>query len=82
LESFLDQKKRSELFHLRVIVKHKKIDMLFDNGSVNLISRDEPPMIMDEYEIIHILKVDDFSPEYLDELQEHVILDIRIVNSQ
>jgi hypothetical protein len=39
LESVLDQKKRSELFHVRVIVKHTKIDTLFDSGSqVNLIS--------------------------------------------
>jgi len=28
----------------------------------------EPPMIMDEYGIIQVLTVDDFAPEYLDEL--------------
>jgi hypothetical protein len=40
LESFLDQKKRSEIFHvLRVIINHTKIDTLFDSGSqVSLIS--------------------------------------------
>jgi hypothetical protein len=39
MESDIDQKKRSELFHVRVIIKHTKLDTLFDNGSqVNLIS--------------------------------------------
>jgi hypothetical protein len=38
-ESVIDQKKISDLFHVRVIVKHTKIDTLFDSGSqVNLIS--------------------------------------------
>jgi hypothetical protein len=41
LESDTDQKKRSELFHVRVIVKHTKVDTLFDSGSqVNLISEE------------------------------------------
>jgi hypothetical protein len=39
-ESVIDQKKRSEIFHVRVIVKHTKIDTLFDSGSqVNVISK-------------------------------------------
>ena len=39
MESDIDQKKRSEIFHVRVIVKHTKIDTLFDSVSqVNLIS--------------------------------------------
>jgi hypothetical protein len=39
LESVLDQKKRSEIFHVIVIVKHTKIDIVFDSGSqVILIS--------------------------------------------
>jgi hypothetical protein len=42
----------------------------------------EPPMIMDEDESIQVPTVDDFSPEYLDELQEDVILDRRIRTSQ
>eukprot|EP00253_Pinus_taeda_P034566 PITA_34566 len=34
-----NERKRSELFHIRVISKHQKIDTLFDSGSqVNLIS--------------------------------------------
>jgi hypothetical protein len=38
-ESINDDKKRSEIFHIRVITKHTKIDTLFDSGSqVNLIS--------------------------------------------
>jgi hypothetical protein len=41
----------------------------------------EPPMIMDEDESIQVPVVDDFSPEYLDELQEDVILDRRIRTS-
>ena len=40
-------------------------------------------MIMDKDESIQVLiLVDDFSPEYLDELQEDVILDKRIRPSQ
>jgi hypothetical protein len=39
LESVTDQKKRSDLFHARFIVKHTKVNTLFDSGSqVNLIS--------------------------------------------
>jgi hypothetical protein len=38
LESVTDQKKISDIFHVRVIVKHTNIDTLFDSGSqVNLI---------------------------------------------
>jgi hypothetical protein len=38
LESDIDKKKRSELFHVKVIVKHTKLDTLFNSGSqVNLI---------------------------------------------
>ena len=34
-----DERKRNELFHIRVISKHTKIDTLFDSGSqFNLIS--------------------------------------------
>jgi len=36
-----DDKKRNELFHVRFIVKHTKVDTLFDSGSqVNLISEE------------------------------------------
>jgi hypothetical protein len=39
MESDIDQKKRRELFHVRVIVNHAKVDTLFENGSqVNVIS--------------------------------------------
>jgi hypothetical protein len=41
----------------------------------------EPPMIMDEDESIQVPTIDDFSPKYLDELQEDVILDRRIRTS-
>jgi hypothetical protein len=34
-------------------------------------------MIMDQDEEVSILSVDEFSPEYLDELQEDIILDRR-----
>jgi hypothetical protein len=38
-ESHVDEQKRNELFHIRVVYKHTKIDMLFDLGSqVNLVS--------------------------------------------
>jgi hypothetical protein len=33
LESDTNQKKRIELFHVKVIVKHTKVDTLFDSGS-------------------------------------------------
>jgi hypothetical protein len=39
LESDTDQKKRCDIFDVRVIVKHTKVDTLFDNGyQVKLIS--------------------------------------------
>jgi hypothetical protein len=39
LEIGIDQKKRSNIFHVRVIVNNTKIDTLFENGSqVNLVS--------------------------------------------
>jgi hypothetical protein len=39
-ESVIDQKKRSELFHVRAIVKHTKIGTFLDSGyQVNLISK-------------------------------------------
>ena len=41
----------------------------------------EPPMIIDEDESIQVPVVDNFSPEYLDELQEDVILDKKIRTS-
>jgi hypothetical protein len=38
-ESHIDERKMNELFHIRVVSKHTKIDTLFDPGSqVNLIS--------------------------------------------
>jgi hypothetical protein len=37
----------------------------------------EPPMIMDQDEEVSIPLVDEFSLEYLDELQEDIILDRR-----
>ena len=38
MEIHIDQKKRSDIFHVRVIVKHTKVDTLFYSGSqVNLI---------------------------------------------
>jgi hypothetical protein len=39
-ESHDDERKRNELFHIRVVSKHTKIDTLFDLGSqLNLISK-------------------------------------------
>jgi hypothetical protein len=37
----------------------------------------EPPMIMDQGEEVSLPSVDEFSPEYLDELKEDIILDRR-----
>ena len=40
-EPIIDERKRSELFHIRVITKHTKIDTLFYSGSqVTLISEE------------------------------------------
>jgi len=43
-QSIIDEeheRKRHELFHIRVVSKHQKIDTLFDSGSqVNLISEE------------------------------------------
>lgn len=40
-ETMYDERKRGELFHIRVISKHTKIDTLFDSGSqANLISEE------------------------------------------
>jgi hypothetical protein len=38
----------------------------------------EPPMIMDQGEEVSLPSVDEFSPEYLDELKEYIILDRRM----
>ena len=38
----------------------------------------EPPLIMDTDEVGTVPIVDDFTPEYLDELLEEIILDRRI----
>ena len=36
-----DDKKQGEIFHVRFITKHTKVDMLFDSGSqVNLVSEE------------------------------------------
>ena len=40
----------------------------------------EPPMIMDQAKEVSIPSVDEFSPEYLDELHEDIILEIRTRN--
>ena len=41
----------------------------------------EPPMIMDQGENVQIPSIVDLSLEYLDELREDVILDMRVRNS-
>jgi hypothetical protein len=42
----------------------------------------ELPMIMDQDEEVSIPSVDEFAPEYLDELQEDIILDRRTRTSR
>jgi hypothetical protein len=42
----------------------------------------EPPTIMDQDEEVSIPSVDEFAPEYLDELQEDIILDRRTRTSR
>jgi hypothetical protein len=41
----------------------------------------EPPMIMDQGEEVSIPSVDEFSLEYLDKLDEDIIMDKRVRNS-
>jgi hypothetical protein len=42
----------------------------------------EPPMIMDQDEEVSIPSVDEFSHEYLHELQEDIVLDRRMRTSR
>jgi hypothetical protein len=42
----------------------------------------EPPMIEDQGENVHIPSIEDFSPEYMNELQEDTILDKRVCASR
>jgi hypothetical protein len=42
----------------------------------------EPPMIMDQWESVPVASVDEFSPDYLDELEEDIILDRRMRTSR
>lgn len=40
ISSFIFARKRSELFHIRVVTNHVKVDILFDIGSqANMISK-------------------------------------------
>ena len=41
----------------------------------------EPPLIDDQGEHVQLPSIDDFSPEYLDELQQNLILDRRTITS-
>jgi hypothetical protein len=41
----------------------------------------EPPMIMDQRESASVPSVEKFSPEYLDDLKEYIILDRRMRTS-
>jgi hypothetical protein len=42
----------------------------------------EPPLIDDQGEHVHIPSIDDFTPEYLSELHEDIILDRRMITSK
>ena len=42
----------------------------------------EPPMIMDQYVQVQVPSIHEFSPEYLNELEEYVILDKKDIYSQ
>ena len=42
----------------------------------------EPPLIDDQGDHVHLPSIDDFFPEYLDELQQDLILDKRIRTSR
>jgi hypothetical protein len=42
----------------------------------------EPPLIHDQGENVQIISIDDFSPEYLSELHEDIILDMRMRSSK
>jgi hypothetical protein len=49
--------------------------------NVNKLKHFYPPMIMDQVEEVSIPSVDEFAPEYLDELKEYIILDRRMRSS-
>ena len=38
----------------------------------------DPPMIMDQDEIIQVPSVEDFAPEYLDDMSKDAILDRKV----
>ena len=42
----------------------------------------EPPLIDDQGEHVQLSSIDDFSPEYLDEIQKDLILDKRTKTSK
>jgi hypothetical protein len=65
-------------FHLDLPAYVKMYSMV----NFNNLRLYETPMIMDEDESIQVPSIDDFSPEYLDELQKVFILDRRIETSQ
>jgi hypothetical protein len=55
--------------------------LMYSMVNVDNLKLYEPPMVMDEDESIQVPTMYDFSPGYLDELQEDVILDKRIRTS-
>jgi hypothetical protein len=46
--------------------------------NVENMKRFEPPMIIDQDEEVSIPSIDEFAPEYLDELKEDIIMDISV----
>jgi hypothetical protein len=50
--------------------------------NVDNLKHFESPMIMDQDEEVSIPSVDEFAPDYLDELKEDIILDRRMRNSR
>ena len=54
---------------------------IYSIGNVEKLKLYEPPMIVDQDVQVHVPYVDEFSLEYLNELQEDVILDKKVRSS-
>jgi hypothetical protein len=74
-ESFIIlEKSGTNFFHLYI----KPYMEIYSVINVEKLKLSEPPMIMDQGEEVSIPLVDKFSPEYLDELKEDIILERRM----
>ena len=65
-------------FHLNLLT----YTQMYSIVNVENLKLYEPPLIMDTEEVGTVPTIDDFAPEYLDELPKDIILDKRTRTSQ